>query len=198
MTPHFRDVPIPALMKDRPLDPRGYPIPWNILIDSTGKAHFTINNEELRQMAIRDRLCPICGVRLWKAMWFVGGPGSALHEQGAYIDPPMHKECATYALRVCPYLAAPNYSNTKRIDAKTLSPAERAKIPVLIDNTMDPERPALFVMAMTTKMDVTYNSYLRPHRPWKAMEFWRFGERLDHGAGMFIANNELARKFPHD
>jgi len=196
MTVDFRTVPVPATMKDRPRDPRGYPIPWNVLVDSTGKAHFTINDESLRAMAIRERLCPICGVRLWRGLWFVGGPGSALHQHGAYIDPPMHKECATYALRVCPYLAAPNYSNTKRIDAKTLSPEERAKIPVLIDNTTDPERPALFVLAMALKMTVTYNNYLRPHRPWHGMEFWRHGERLLHDAGMFIAKNELHRKFP--
>jgi hypothetical protein len=107
MTIDFRTVPIPALMKERQVDPRGYPIPWNVLVDSTGKAHFTINDESLRQMAIRDRLCPICGHRLWRGMWFVGGPGSALHEHGAYIDPPMHKPCAEYALKVCPYLAAP-------------------------------------------------------------------------------------------
>jgi hypothetical protein len=34
----------------------------------------------------------------------------------------------------CPYLAAPNYSG--RIDSRTMSAEERAKIPVPIDNTM--------------------------------------------------------------
>jgi len=185
------DVPIPSLMKERPLDPRGYPIPWGVLIDSTGKAHFTINDEARRIMAIRNRLCPICGIRLWRALWFVGGPGSALHEHGVYIEPPMHRECATYALKVCPYLAAPNYN--KRIDDRTMSAAERAKIPILVDPTLDDNRPAIFVLAMAHKMTITFNGYLRPHHPWQTIEFWRHGERLDHDAGMFIANNELKR-----
>jgi hypothetical protein len=60
---------------------------------------------------------------------------------------------------------------------------------------MDPDRPALFVLAMAVKMDVTENGYLRPDRPWHGMEFWRHGERLLHDAGMFIAKNELERKF---
>jgi hypothetical protein len=90
----------------------------------------------------------------------------------------MHRQCAHYALMVCPYLAAPNYS--RRIDSCTMSAEERAKIPVLIDNTMDRKRPALFVCAMAHRMTA---------------EFWRHGERLMHEAGLFIARNELARKF---
>ena len=41
-----------------------------------------------------------------------------MHENGAFADPPGHRACVTYALQVCPYLAAPSYA--KRIDGETL------------------------------------------------------------------------------
>ena len=184
------NVPIPKLMKDLAVDDRGYPIPWTVLRGpSDGKPHFAINVEELRLRCINNRLCPICGVRLFRGMWFVGGPGSALHPQGAYIDPPMHKECAEYALKVCPYLAAPRYSG--RVDDRTLKPADRSLIPILIDRTQMPERPPLFVCAMTIKMTVTENFYLQPKRPWHTIDFWRSGDKLDSLVGWVEANQQL-------
>ena len=39
---------------------------------------------------------------------------SALHPNGAYIDPPLHHECMRFALQTCPYLISTKY--TKRID----------------------------------------------------------------------------------
>jgi hypothetical protein len=183
-------VPIPDKMKDLPVDDRGYPIPWTVLRGpSDGKPHFAINVEELRLKSIRERLCPICGVRLYRGFWFVGGPGSALHPHGAYIDPPLHKECAEYALKVCPYLAAPRYSG--RVDDRTLKAADRARIPILIDRTMYPERPPLFVCGMTIGMTVTESLYLVPKRPWRVLEYWRGGEMLDPIEGRREAEQQL-------
>ena len=99
------DVPIPERMQHLDRDGRGYVIPWTVFRDSKGKAHFTINDENRRQTVIGRDCCPICAAKLLRGRWFVGGPGSAFHERGAYIDPPMHRECVVYALKVCPYLA---------------------------------------------------------------------------------------------
>lgn len=188
-------VPIPQRMKDLAVDDRGYPIPWTVLRGpSDGKPHFAINVEEIRRKAISERLCPICGVRLFRGMWFVGGPCSALHPRGAYIDPPMHRECAEYALKVCPYLAAPRYSG--HVEDRTLKPDDRARIPILINRTMMPDRPPLFVCGMAIKMTVTDDSYLLPNRPWRAVEFWRSGEKLDADEGMRDAQQQLTEQFP--
>jgi hypothetical protein len=186
------DVPIPAKMKSLRRDPRGYPIPWNVLVDSTGKAHFAINVEELRFRAIRERLCPICGARLYRGMWFVGGPMSALHPRGAYIDPPMHHECAEYALRVCPYLALRKY--TGLVDDRTLSAPERAKIPLMLDRTVLEDRPALFVAGMALKMRMTEAVLLIPKRPFHQLEFWQHGKQLAPDVGMALAKSEIERQ----
>lgn len=86
--------------------------------------HFAINNDLLALKCLREKL-PVCGYRLDKVIWFVGGPRSAFHGFGRYLDPPMREECATYALQVCPYLAAPNYSG--RVDAAGLDPTKLPK-----------------------------------------------------------------------
>jgi len=43
-------------------------------------------------------------------MWMIGGPLSAFHPQGVYIDTPVHYDCGKYALQVCPYSAVSLYS----------------------------------------------------------------------------------------
>jgi hypothetical protein len=180
----FTDVPIPPRMQQLPRDPRGYPIPATVLV-TAGRPHFTINDEATRQRLISEDRCPICGQRINGVRWFVGGPLSAFHLRGRYIDPPMHDECAHYALQVCPYLAAPNYSG--RLDARTLSADDR--MPVLIDPTMIPERPQLFVAVLALKQRFTvipktkHVLYIAPKRPYLRVEYWRHGERVDDAEG---------------
>lgn len=178
---NWKDVPIPDRMSHLDRDHRGYPIPWIVFRDSSGRAHFTVNNDTMTARCRDEDRCSICGTKLFRARWFVGGPGSAFHEHGAYIDPPMHYECATYALQVCPHLAAPRY--TGRIDTKTL---DRSKLPdqaIFIDNTMDPNRPDYFVAVMAVGQTLVHASllqtYIKPKRPYRRVEFWRNGVRLE-------------------
>jgi hypothetical protein len=155
-------------------DGRGYPIPDGVYVDPDGRAHFTINDETKRMRHLLTRCCPICGRRLKPDYWFVGGPRSAFDPNGAYIDLPMHDECAHYALRTCPYLAAPNYGS--RIDARTLSKDNPA--PFLIDQTMIPERPDVFVALSCKKFTVIKGGqYVRPVRPYRQVEYWQYGLR---------------------
>jgi len=176
-------VPVPERMARLPRDERGYAIPWMVFRDSDGRAHFTINDENRRQKIIAKDLCSICAQPLLRGRWFVGGPGSAFHENGAYRDPPMHYECACYALQVCPYLAAPRYS--KNIEARTLKPEHVP--PLLIDPTIDPARPELFVAVMATGqrhihvtlMGVRIVQFLKPRRPYSRVEFWCHGQRVE-------------------
>lgn len=73
------NTPIPFRMSHLEVDPRGYPIPWGVYRDPTGRAHFQINDDVRRYQAIKDNLCPICGTSLFRGRWFVGGPISAFH-----------------------------------------------------------------------------------------------------------------------
>jgi hypothetical protein len=186
------DTPIPQRMRHLPRDRRGYPIPKSVLIDDEGRPHFTINDEAVRLKHMAEDRCPICGARLIGGRWFVGGPRSAFHPQGAYIDLPMHDECAHYALAVCPWLAAPNY--TTRLDDKTL---QRTKLPpvVMLDRTVNPERPVIFV-AVLCRTHSMFGGYPRPDRPYMRVEYWRAGTQLDEETGKAIVATVLALPVP--
>jgi hypothetical protein len=172
-------IDMPARIARLPRDRRGLPIPVTVFRDSEGQPHFAINEEAVRQRVIRRDECPICGEKLLRYRWFVGGPRSAFDEHGAYIDPPMHDECAHYALRVCPYLAAPNYN--KRVDTRTLkTPSTR----IFIDNNMIPGRPSVFVAVRTVGQrkfwghdinGVRMVRFLKPVKPYRIVEYWNHG-----------------------
>lgn len=178
------NVPIPTRMKHLPKDGRGYPIPTNVFRDKAGAAHFAINDEKCRmRQAIQDR-CPICDGKLFKGRWFVGGPLSAFHPNGSYFDLPLHHECATYALQVCPYLAMRNY--VKRVDTRTLDPERVDERQIFIDPTMIAQKPKLFVCAMTVGQTFV-KEHVRPLRPWHRIEYWRDGVEIDAAEGERIA-----------
>lgn len=170
---NFKAIPIPERMQRLPRDARGYPIPFLVFVDSEGKPHFTINDHRKAWQCRTEDRCGICGDTLFRGRWFVGGPKAALHEHGAYIDAPMHDECAHYALQVCPYLAAPRW--TKELGAFS-KPADGL---VLVDPTQDPERPALFVAVMAIGHTITEPSgYYRPKRPYRKLEYWLQGKEI--------------------
>lgn len=145
-------IDIPARMAHLKRDPRGYPIPHMVLIDDGGRPHFQINDESIRQQMIHDDRCAICGTKLFRGRWFVGGPLSAFSERGSYIDPPLHLECAEFALQVCPYLAAPHYG--REIGTKTLKGRSiEGGLRIAIDPTTIRDRPPFFVAVMAVGQD---------------------------------------------
>ncbi|MGU3560539.1 hypothetical protein [Methylobacterium radiotolerans] len=190
----FACVPLPPEMQALPRDRRGYPIPAVVFRDAAGDPHFTINDIGKSHQAVREDRCPICWGHLTRGRWFVGGPLSALHEHGAFGDPPGHRACITYALQVCPYLAAPNY--TKRLDDRGL--VERAGIALAMDPTVVPERPALFVavMAIGQSARLGATTAIRPKKPNRAIEYWQKGRRLPDREGAAIAAAVLAGPLP--
>lgn len=184
------DIPIPDRMAHLPKDRRGYPIPTMVMRDSDGRPHFQINEESVRQKIIREDLCSICGTKLLRGRWFAGGPLSGFSHRGLYIDPPMHEECVRYAMRVCPYLAAPNYG--REIGTKTLK-GDEDKARILIDPTQVPERPDYFVLVMSVGEDrfAATGPFADPYLPpdtiryvrhkegtVRVVEFWRHGEEI--------------------
>lgn len=176
-------VEIPPKMKLLPRDRRGYPIPWIVQRDLTGRAFFVMNDMVKSVACGRRNLCGICGKKLERDVWLIGGPGAAFHENGAYLDPPMHRACATYALKVCPYIGS-RYS--KRVDESLLKFGKwdpRQK--VITDELMIPQQPPFFVMAKTAKATMSLDRLedgggmrFHPKRPWLAVEFWRHGQQL--------------------
>lgn len=202
----WKDVPVPERMEHLPRDRRGYPIPWNVMRDNAGEPLFTVNDDRMAWKALEELLCPICGGALEIGdLWWVGGPLSAFHPDGAYFDSPMHKECSSYALQVCPHLAAPKY--TKRLDG---IPGLKNGVPfdVAVDPTIMPDRPVVFVQGRSYSYSITWpktaNRRLLPVsdfrfdetgrmqvKRWMDYEVWRFGEILEEEEGIALIRQAL-------
>lgn len=163
-----------ALPKDR----RGYPIPFIVLFDKEGTPRFTINDDRKVEEALAKNLCAICGQHMGvKNRWLVGGPKSALHPDGAYFDTPVHRECARYALKVCPWLAVGRYQN--RIDITGIKPENLPG--VMLDPTQDASRPPFFVAVQVHTYRIHRQGLHRliiPGRPYDGIEIWKDGQLL--------------------
>lgn len=178
----IQTVEVPQRMRSLPRDRRGYPIPYVVFRDGAGAPHFTINDIRRSRDCRVKLLCAICGQPHRDGFWFVGGSRCFIHENGAFVDPPLHRECAEYALQVCPFLAAPSYS--KRIDAKTLRPDGQ---PMLLMETegMDPNQPVLFGLghARRYRTNLDRREHRRPIAveplflvdQWTFVEWWHDG-----------------------
>ena len=163
-----------------PRDKRGYPIPWNVLRGVDDTPIFTVNDDRRHFQAMREGLCPICGERLGRWKWFVGGPRSAFDPNGWYLDLPGHHECERFALAVCPYLAMPQY--LKRVDVP--DPSKLGDVtPILLDRTQIADRPEVFVTVASDCAEMSENQlpllpYVRPVRPYLGIEYWRHGQQI--------------------
>jgi hypothetical protein len=96
--------PLPQRLTELPVCPRrGLPVPYTNLITGQGDVDFaTLDSAKVHQVAL-NRLCGVCGRPLDYWIVFVGGPRCV--DSRAYLDPPMHEDCARATLRLCPYLA---------------------------------------------------------------------------------------------
>lgn len=95
-------VPIPEKLQGRPTY-KGLPIPYIAHIKPDGEADFRITDQEKRREVMLERLCQLCGHRLGKFIFFVGGPRAA--EGNQYFEPATHLDCLIYAMQVCPFIA---------------------------------------------------------------------------------------------
>jgi hypothetical protein len=106
------EIQMPDRIAALPQDPeRHYPVPFFVAwID--GKPDFRIADNDKRIRCIKERLCWICGERLGRYLVFVVGPMCSVNRISA--EPPMHRDCAEYSVRVCPFLLNPNQKRNPR------------------------------------------------------------------------------------
>jgi hypothetical protein len=95
-------IPIPKHLEGRPRW-RGLPIPYIALIKDDGEPDFRVTNEINRRVVMIERLCQLCGNKMGRNLFFVGGTMAAKHNQ--YFEPQAHLECVIYAMQVCPFIA---------------------------------------------------------------------------------------------
>jgi hypothetical protein len=107
-------IPMPGRIARRPLDPRGFPVPWFVIwLDAqdqpcpagTGRPEFRVMDHNKLVLAVRDHRCWICGEKTGANVAFVIGPMCALNRISS--EPPSHVDCAEYAAIACPFLALP-------------------------------------------------------------------------------------------
>jgi hypothetical protein len=192
-----KDVPIPFNLSKNDRDRRGLPIPFIVYRDQNGVPHFTVDDRQTVNLVLSKKLCGLCGKPLKLGqMWFIAGPVTAFHEDGLSIEPHAHEECARYAVQVCAFLAAPNYS--RRIEDKTLDLEDVHDNAQVHKSHQAPPRPVFFALARTSGIKVidagdgSDLKYIQPRRPWKEVEFWQNGERIAQSKAEQIAQaNDL-------
>src|SRR6266403_5903520 len=97
--------PLPARMKQLPLDHRGYPVPYFVsYID--GVPDFRAADINKLRRAVKEQRCWLCGDHLGVHRTFVIGPMCCVNLVSS--EPPCHLECAKYAAEACPFLLHPN------------------------------------------------------------------------------------------
>lgn len=164
-------------MKNLKVDSRGFPIPHIVMVKD-GVAHFKINDDRIVENCIANNLCSICGNKLYNDMWMIGGPLSAFHPQGVYIDIPIHYDCGKYALQVCPYLAISTYNSKMEMG---IFRSDNLKDILLHNPTKTKDRVPYFVFSKISRYTVRRNGinrYIVPQKPYLEIQYWNDGEEM--------------------
>ena len=151
-------IPMPERIARLPRERRGFPVPYIAEQHQDGSPNLGMVDSAMSAHCHELRLCSICGEKLAPAeRTFITGPSCVFGSDYGCDDPPMHEECAHYALRVCPHLIAPG------------------SVSVVIT--------ALRYLRRYVGAD--YWSYMTPDaadywpvRPHRRMEWWREGKQI--------------------
>lgn len=139
-------IHIPPLLKRNPRF-HGFPIPYISYCGPDRIPDFKINDDAKVERAVALNLCGLCGTKLGGYKHLVGGERCA--ESLCFIDPPMHEQCAIYALKVCPFL----------VGSKDYVPIEKLKgkpgVTIMVDQAQN-TRPKKFFFFTTKKIEVLH------------------------------------------
>lgn len=111
MNDHIADVSkmvpraVPARMAHLPRTAAGLPIPWFVAWKD-GRYDFRVVDAHKIAPAVKRRLCWLCGRQMGRMMCFVVGPMCVVNRVSS--EPPLHRECAEYAVQACPFLTQPS------------------------------------------------------------------------------------------
>lgn len=104
---------LPPQLSHLKLDERGYPIPFFVPIVD-GKPNFRYASGQKLKLCVERKLCAICGKKLFEYSYLISGPIGMRNRVST--DGPMHRECAEFALAVCPHLF---YKDAERKENET-------------------------------------------------------------------------------
>jgi hypothetical protein len=147
--------PIPDRMKRFPLWKGMFPIFYTVARTPEGKPEFRKVSRARQIEAERKGLCHLCGQTLWTPFWFI------CYDQEVKIgrskDGPMHKECAEYACKACPFLSQPGYVGHDPREASKNNPLVLAYLDKHPQMDAPPVRPARMALCSASryKSDLT-------------------------------------------
>ena len=139
-------LPSPPIRIARlPVDERGYPVPWFVAWFKEGgecgrhvagaKPDFRILASGKRELAVKKRLCWVCGEPLGVHQVFAIGPMCAVNR--TTMEPPSHRACVEYSARACPFLTVP---------ARRRNEAGLEDIPHKVDGQMIARNPGAIAL----------------------------------------------------
>jgi hypothetical protein len=91
-------------MKARPLDERGYPVPYFVAWPN-GKPDHRIVDPKKKADCVRFALCWLCGQPRGRFTTYIVGPMCAINRISS--EPPSHTDCAEFSVKACPFLTRP-------------------------------------------------------------------------------------------
>lgn len=98
--------PVPPAMAGRPVDHRGFPVPWFVTKkDANGLWDFVEIQSSRFDEAVRLGVCWVSGEKLGAHKSFVVGPMCVV--TGTAGDPPVKRDIGLWSARVCPFLSRP-------------------------------------------------------------------------------------------
>jgi hypothetical protein len=161
---------IPARMLRRPQDARGLPIPFSQFIRADGTPDFRVLDVMKVRQCVSQRRCGMCGEIMGRHIFFIGGPLCVAN--GVFNDPPMHRECAVFALAACAHL------NRTKGKYNTAAPLPTDAVTMVATLCSD-EKAEHFALMHSTGYQVGRGSdgmiYIRANLPWLDVELWRDG-----------------------
>lgn len=145
----------------------GYPVPW-FVAKSEGRYDFRIVDQSKFAPAIKQRKCWICGQKLGAHLGFVIGPMCVINRISS--EPPSHRECCEWALKVCPFLLQrQTYRNDANLSDHLKQPAgihidRKPGVSVLwMTNSFEIDRvPNGILFALGEPTDITWHRKGRP------------------------------------
>jgi hypothetical protein len=142
---------MPPQVAALPRDPRGYPVFFAVYVDAEGTPDFRVTDDAKRRQCWRERRCGICGDELGYWLWFIGGERSVANR--LFSDPPMHEDCARYAMAVCPFLARPQAKYAPDVEERA-DRLEEGGAEVHVTDTTQTKRPAHMALYRTRRFEV--------------------------------------------
>lgn len=166
-------IPMPLRVAALPRH-RDLPVPAMVQYDEHGVPDFRVIDMEKWGALVQSRGCGICGARMGARVWFIGGPLAIANRM--FTDLAMHKDCAEYALQVCPWLALPRYRMIDKL-------VEMEGVVINVNEWAATKRPEDFMLAASsgyklaligaTKQPVLWAN------PFSSVETWHEGRRVE-------------------